>query len=73
LRGREKVELKKGGVLFLQIIDAKGFTEDKKDQLKSIAKFINDHKYGCVKRYELLLVENDADRNKIIDLITGNI
>jgi hypothetical protein len=57
----------------LQIIDAKGFTEDKKDQLKSIAKFINDNKYGCVRQYELLLVEKDDDHKKVSDLIKGNI
>jgi hypothetical protein len=73
LKDSEKVELKKDGVFFLQIIDAKKLMDVKKDQLKSIAKFINDNKCGCVKRYELLLVENDADCDKIIDLITGNI
>jgi hypothetical protein len=73
LRGSENIELKKGEVFFLQIIDAKEFTEVKKEQLKSIARFINDNKCGCVKRYELLLIENDADCNRIIDLITGNI
>jgi hypothetical protein len=71
LRGSEKVELKE--VFFLQIIDAKGFTDVKKEQLKSIAKSINDNKCGCVKQYELLLVENDADCDKVIDLITSNI
>jgi hypothetical protein len=73
LRGSENIELKKDGVFFLQIIDAKEFTKVKKEQLKSIAKFINAKKSGCVKRYELLLVENDADCGRIIDLITKNI
>jgi hypothetical protein len=73
LKDSEKVELEEDGVFFLQIINAKEITEVKKEQLKSIAKFINDNKCGSVRQYELLLVENDADCNKINDLITGNI
>jgi hypothetical protein len=38
-----------------------------------LQKFINANKCGCVKQYELLLVEKDAECGRVMDLIIGNI
>jgi hypothetical protein len=59
LRNDEPVKLMEGEVFFLQIVDAHKFTEDKKEQLRTIADRIKENTCGCVKSYELLLIGNE--------------
>jgi hypothetical protein len=72
LRNDKRIKLESKGVFFLQVINARKFTEDKKEQLLAIAGLINKNTCGCVKRYALLLVENDSDCDKITGLIASS-
>jgi hypothetical protein len=71
-KGEREIELKESGVFFLQVMDARELTEDKKEKLQTIAELINANLCGCVKQYALLLVENDSDCDKVTGLIASS-